>query len=313
MRFQKSLCAGLIGLVFHAYAQAQFYELDGVEAQYISDYLARAAAPDSGYDPLVAAMVAKSHGHDSLPLFLSQSYSDNTRERLRLSLIIEYCADGSTYAFCDAAATERLIAIDGDNFIPYLIAASSLLHQENEGEALALIEAGLKAATVNDYYLEKQALVRSELPARDYPANRVNMAGEGYPGPAYLYGFYEYFLNPCRTKPQQSEAWKRACFDMGVKLEALGKSWGNTVFGSSIQRDVLQNTDPQSPALPAILARRESYNTIRIDAAAVNPWWDDATRATVPGSFYQDSIEFGELKAIENALERGRAQTRNEQ
>ncbi len=304
MRLIRTICTVLAVAVIAGQAHAQFLELSGIDEQYISNYLDSAATPASTYDPLVAAMVAKHHEHGSLPYFLSQELPKSEHERLRLSLIIEYCSESNIHIFCNGSPMDSLIAMDSDNFIPYLIVASSLLQRGEDSLALATIETGLNASTINDYYLDKLDLVRSELSTRGYPADKLNLASEGYSGAVYSYGFYDYLLGICRVKGAVDDLWKNACFNMGARLEDAGKSWGATVFGASIQRDVLQNTDPESPLLPGILARREHYNLIRIQAAEVFDWWLDDTLVQKPDWFYRDAIEFGELEALERALER---------
>lgn len=303
MRRIKTICVVLVVVLSHGNVYAQFLELD-VSENYISNYLDSAAGLPSDYDQLVAAMVAKYHEHDSLSLFLNQEFSDPNKERLRLSLIIEYCSEENTYTFCNSDPIGSLIAIDPDNFIPYLIMASSLLRIGEDSKALAIIETGLQAWTVNDYYLEKLALVRNELSTKGYPSDKLNLASEGYPGAVYSYGFYNYLLNTCREKSGQDNAWAVTCFSLGAKLENFGNSWGNVVFGSSIQRDVLQVSDPDSAALPAILARREYYNEIRDKLAEAFDWWLDDTLVRKPDWFYREAIEFGELRGLERALER---------
>jgi hypothetical protein len=302
----KQLCMVMLALlaVLPALVSGQ-NELDTLDPDFITGYLTRALASASTGEILAGAMLAAYHKHPLLSDFLDLSFPEGEHGMLWADLIAVHCSAYPALSLCaDGKVADKFIAADADNIHPYLLKMQWLLQQDNSAAALQVLVSGLETAATNDRHWQKLALLRVTLWSSGYPADKLNLAAETYVDAVALFAFYNEILLACRENSVREQAWAESCLTLGARLEDSGTSLFAAVFGASIQRDVLLDTDPDAAELQTVLARRKYYDDIRTSAGSALAWWYDETFTSKPERFYADAIEFGELRALELALER---------
>lgn len=307
MRTLHLLAAVLLpGLLAPGLARAQL-EPGAIDPAVIDGYLEQALASRAPDAVMVGAMIAAYHAHPLYVQFLDLSVPEGHAALWTGSIASRCVADTAPSACMADTALEQFVASAPDNIFPHLLKVQWLLQQGSAADALQALANGLAAPDTNDHYWQRLALLRATLEASAYPADKRNQAAEAYADPLALLGVYNAVLLACREHGTLDESWARACMALGIRLENSGTSMFATVFGASIQRDVLLGTEPDAPELPLVLARREYYDDIRTTAGAVLDWWFDASLASKPDLFYADALAFGELRAIELAVARAAA------
>jgi hypothetical protein len=127
----------------------------------------------------------------------------------------------------------------------------------------------------------------------------INWAAESFSRPIDTYLLYARLAATCARMSKASPAWSEQCFALGSKLETLGNTVVQNVHGFAMQRDALADGDP---ARAAIVARMAAFNHIRDLGSEKLDWWADVSRK--PDVVYAEIRSFGEIQAVERALQR---------
>ncbi len=303
MSGQKALFCSLLMQAFLASAIHAQGEPSAAETEFGKSWISAISASSSAEDVLVATMLAQQHEPASVTRLLGMELDSAEHEAMRLSIAWYYCRNNPAAAFCTGQSfADELIALDPANLEPYLYSMLALLEAGRDDAALAALTAGNAATHANTWYLDKQNLVRERLKVAGYPEGRLSLASESLPGALDTYFLYAKLLSVCPGKSAVSIEWKEQCLTLGRKLTLLGNTVVQNIHGLAIQRDTFGGSVEDLASRAQIVEDMAAYNRIRDLANEKLDWVLDPSRK--PDQVYADINEFGEIQALERALQR---------
>jgi hypothetical protein len=245
---------------------------------------------------LMKALLSLHYQPSSTLLPFHHDKLENSKKRIVLSLMIFQCTDNSQFSYCDGASLEdELVRLNPKNLFPYLLLFNHYVEKGDVNKALTSLKKGLSATEVNDYYFDKVMYLRNELASIGVRGKRANVLAEEFSGKG-LDKIYINIMPTCAEHTKTSTEWKSVCLELSDRLEK-GTTFLANVVGAALRRDVLKAASADETKFNEALARRKFYNTFRESARAKHPTWDDP--AQKPDSYYNNAVEFGELRAIQ--------------
>jgi len=299
----KNLCLLNVFLVLIAFSSNSLSLEFSVEEQSFSNqYLLNAKESSHLNNVLVAILIAsqlsQSEVIDSFYLQGRALASDNT---LWYDQVIKHCLFSEKIMNCNPSESiMKLKKLDQYNGLPYIYTAIYYARQNDMSKAYEELNK-MPNKKYDDFYWKRFSMLLETLKGAGYPKMHLYTASIKYSHNMVVQPYQE-LMHLCNEQSKSSLDWRNSCIKIGKLLENKGTIFFANMVGFALQREALKNDANDVARLKKVMKDREALNQWRINALKTLDFIEAQKKG--PDSYYSDLVEFGERKAIENALMR---------
>lgn len=194
---------------------------------------------------------------------------------------------------------EKLKGLDHHNGLPFTY--STIYHARKNNLLIAFEELNkiAKKNMYNDFYWKRFSTLLNTLQEASYPKEHLYTASVKF-SHNIVFQPYKELMNLCNEQSKSSVAWKNSCIQVGKLLEHKGTIFFANMVGFALQREALKHDIDDAAALKKVMVDREILNHWRVNALKNLDFIEAQKKG--PDSYYNDLVQFGERKAVENAI-----------
>ena len=297
----KSLCLLNVFLVLIAFSSNSFsLEFSVKEQSFSNQYLLNAKESRNSNNVLAAILIAsqlsQSEVIDNFFLQGRALASDNT---LWHDQVIKQCLFSEKVMICNPSESiMKLKKLDQYNSLPYIYSAIYHARQNDMSKAYEELNK-MPNKKYDDFYWKRFSMLLETLKDAGYPKMHLYTASIKYSHNMVVQPYQE-LMHLCNVQSKSSLDWRNSCIKIGKLLENKGTIFFANMVGFALQREALKNNVNDAARLKKVMEDREALNQWRINAVKTLDFIEAQKKG--PDSYYSDLVEFGERKAIENAL-----------
>ena len=273
-----------------------------VEEQIFSkQYLSNAKESSSSNTVLVAIFIASQLSQsETLEKFYTQGLTLAFDNIFWFDQATKRCLFSEKRMICNPTESiEELKKMDQDNGLPHIYSAIYHIRKNDLSKAYEELNNAANKKKYDDFYWKRFSILLETLKEAGYPKTHLHTAAIKYSHNMVVQPYQE-LMHLCNEQSKLSLDWRDSCVKIGNLLENKGTIFFANMVGFALQREALKNDTNDVARLKKVMEEREALNQWRINAVKILDFIEAKKKG--PDSYYSDLVEFGERKAIENAL-----------
>ena len=298
----KNLCLLNVFLVLIVFSsRLHSFEFSVEEQSFSKQYLSSAKESSSSNKVLVAILIASQLSQsEAIEKFYTQGRTLAFDNMLWLDQAIKKCLFSEKRIICNPTESiEELKKMDQDNGLPHIYSAIYHVRKNDLVTAYEELNSAAKKKKYDDFYWKRFSILLETLKKAGYPKTHLHTAAIKYSHNMVVQPYQE-LMHLCNEQSKSSLDWRNSCVKIGKLLENKGTIFFANMVGFALQREALKNDTNDVGRLKKVMEEREALNQWRINAVKILDFIEAQKKG--PDSYYSDLVEFGERKAIENAL-----------
>jgi hypothetical protein len=274
-------------------------EFSTEEQRLRTQYLSSVNESSSSNNVLVAILIASQlSDSEALDKFYTQGSVLAFKNILWLDQTIKRCLFSEKSMICNPSESIiKLKELDQYNGLPYVY--SAIYHARKNDMSKAYEELNsMPKKKYDDFYWKRFSILLETLKETAYPREHLYTASIKYSHNMVIQPYQE-LMHLCKEQSSSRPRldWRTSCINIGKLLENKGTIFFANMVGFALQREALKNDVER---LKKVTGDRGILNQWRINAVKTLDFIEAQKKG--PDSYYRDLVEFGERRAVENAL-----------